>query len=62
MKITRSAVCPVPSRKSPGEEVPDRETAAAIEEVEELKRRPDKKSYADFEDLLEDLNSYLLFR
>ena len=40
----------------PGDEVPDRETVGALEEVEELKRRPDKKSYADFKELLEDLD------
>ena len=45
-----------PIEEIPGDEVPDRETVGALEEVEELKRRPDKKSYADFKELLEDLD------
>ena len=59
VKRSPSDVCPATSfsiEEIPGDEVPDRETVGALEEVEELKRRPDKKSYADFKELLEDLD------
>jgi hypothetical protein len=37
-------------------EVPNAETIAALEEVKELKKNPNKKSYASFAELLEDLD------
>ena len=37
-------------------EVPNAETIAALKEVKELKKNPNKKSYASFAELLEDLD------
>lgn len=38
-------------------EIPNAETIAAIEEVQELKKNPNKKTYSSFEELLEDLDT-----
>ena len=57
--MSSSAVCPVtsfPIEEIPGDKVPNQETVATLEVVEELKRKRDKKSYADFKELLEDLD------
>lgn len=37
-------------------EVPNAETIGALEEVKELKKNPNKRSYANFAELLEDLD------
>ena len=37
-------------------DTPNAETIAAIKEVQELKKNPDKKTYSSFAELLEDLN------
>ena len=37
-------------------ECPNAETIAAIEEVQELKKNPDKKTYGSFDELLKDLD------
>ena len=37
-------------------EVPNAETIAALEEVKELKKNPNKKSYVSFAELLKDLD------
>ena len=37
-------------------EVPNAETIAAIEEVKELKKNPNKKTYSSFAELLEELD------
>ncbi len=37
-------------------ETPNRETVSAMEEVEELKKNPDKRTYSSFSELLEDLD------
>lgn len=38
-------------------EQPNAETIAAIKEVQELKKDPNKKVYSNFEELIEDLDS-----
>ncbi len=37
-------------------EIPNAETIAAMEEVKELKKNPNKKTYNNFEELLKDLD------
>ncbi len=37
-------------------EIPNAETIAAMEEVQRLKKNPDKKTYGKFSELLEDLD------
>ena len=37
-------------------DIPNEETLAAIEEVQELKKNPNKKTYGSFAELLEDLD------
>lgn len=40
-----------------GAEMPNAETIAAIKEVQELKKDPNKKTYGSFSELLEDLDT-----
>lgn len=38
-------------------ETPNTDTISAIKEVEELKKNPNKKTYASFSELLEDITN-----